>query len=156
MQALRRGECGGNLIGFIVGLEIRIDVVLVLCVGRANRIGSGFGALKCIGDSERNILAVVANDIILERRATFIDDTFEPRSLHRAENLSDILAMKNRSHARHFLGRGRVEFDHAAVGDRRLDGNGVQHSGKVEIRGVLRHSSYLQRAIYARRLATNR
>src|SRR5260370_7702228 len=64
--------------------------------------------------------------------------------------------MKNSSHTGHFLGGGRVEFYHAAVGDRRFDGNGIQHPGKVEVGGILRLSTHLQRAIHAWCIATNR
>ena len=58
--------------------------------------------------------------------------------------------MKNRTHAGHFLGGGRVEFDHSAVGDCRFDRNGIQHPGKVEIGGVLRHATHLHRPVDAR------
>jgi hypothetical protein len=64
--------------------------------------------------------------------------------------------MKDGSHAGHLLGRGRVELDHAAIGDCRPDRNRIEHPGKVEIGGVLRLAAHLQRAIHARGVATDR
>jgi hypothetical protein len=139
----------------VVRYEISRNIVLLLRVRDTNRIGRSFGPLKCIGDSERDVLAVVANDIIFERRTTLIDYPIEALSLDGAKNLSDIFAMKNRAHARHLFRCGYVEFRNSAAGDRRLNRNGIQHPGEVEVGGVLRLSGYLQRAIYARRLATD-
>src|SRR5438552_4581861 len=156
LHALRRLECGRNHFGLVVGLKIRIDVVFVLHIRRVDRIGRSFGAFKGVGDSERDVLAVVANDIVFEWRATLVDDAFHPLSQDGAENLSDVLAMKDRAHAGHFFGRACVQFGDFAAGDRCLDRNGVQRSRKVEVGGVLRRATYLQRAIDARRLATNR
>ena len=79
--AVGRAKCGRNCLRLVVRFEVGLDVRLFLFVGGANGIGSGLGAFKCIGDSERDILAVVANDIVFEWRATLIDDAFESRSL---------------------------------------------------------------------------
>ena len=157
LQALERAERGGNHVGLVVRFEIGVDVRLVLGTYVTRTASAAALAVSNVSaTAERDVLAVVANDIVLERRATLVDDAFEPRPLDRAEDLSDVLAMKDRSHAGHFLGRGRVELDHAAVGDRRLDRNGIKHPGKVEVGGVLRPSAHLQRAIHARRAATDR
>ena len=51
--------------------------------------------------------------------------------------------MKNRAHAGHLLRGGGVELGDLAIGDRGLDRNGIQHSGKVEVGGVLRRSGHL-------------
>ena len=149
-------ERGDNHVGLVVRFEVSLDVRLLLGVRDANRIGGGLGSLERVRHSERNVLAVVANNIILERRAPLFADAFESRPRDRAEDLADVLAMKNRAHAGHLLGRGRVEFDHSAVGDRRLDRHGIQQPGKVEVGGVLRLPAHLQRAIHARRVATDR
>ena len=101
-------------------------------------------------------MAVVANDIVFKGRATLVDDAFEPLSLDRAENLSDVFAMKYCLHAGHLFGRGRIEFLDLAVGDRRFDRNCIQQPGKMEVGGVLRNSAYFQRPIDARCLATDR
>ena len=53
------------------------------------------------------------------------------------------------------IGGSRVELDDAAIGDRRLDRHGIQHPGKVEIGGVLRHAAHFARTIHPRRAATN-
>ena len=63
--------------------------------------------------------------------------------------------MKNRADARHLSGRIRIELDHAAIGDRRLDRNCIQHPGEVEVGSVLRLAGHLLRAIDARRLAAD-
>src|SRR5205823_9446815 len=113
LQPRAHGERGGNHFRLVVLFEFGFDVRLLFGVRDANRIGSGFGGLEGVRHSERDVLAVVANDIVFERRAALVADAFESRSLYRAEDLSDVLAMKNRSHAGHFLGRRGVELDHA-------------------------------------------
>ena len=45
-------------------------------------------------------MAVVANDIILERRTPLFTDAFESRSEGGAEDLADVLAMKDRAHVK--------------------------------------------------------
>ena len=132
------------------------DVRLVLVVGHADRIGRAFGRFKSVGHGERDVLAIVTNHIVIERRAPLYANAVHPLSHDRAEDLSDVRAMKNSAHARHLFRRACVQFGDFAAGDRCLDRNGVQHSGEVEIRGVLRHAAYLQRTIYARRLTTDR
>ena len=57
----------------------------------------------------------------------------KPLSLDGAENFSDVFAMKNRAHAGHLFRRGCVEFRDLAVGDRRLDRNGIEQPGKMEV-----------------------
>ena len=69
----------------VIRFEIGINVMLVSGVGDANRIGSGFGRLERVRHGKRDVLAVVANDIILERRATLIDDAVEPLVRERSE-----------------------------------------------------------------------
>src|SRR5439155_18101931 len=128
-----------------------------LRVGYAHGIGSGFGRLESAWNGERNVLTAVANDIVLERWPTLVDDTVQPLcSLHRAKDLANVLAVTNRAHPGHLFRRRCVEFLHSAVSDRRFDRNGIKHPGKMEIRGVYRCTTHFQRAIYARRLATNR
>jgi len=156
LQALAHGERGGNHVGLVVGFEIGVDVRLLLRVCDTNRVGRGLGGLERVRHRERDVLAVVPNHIVLERRATLVDDAGESRPLDRAEDLPDVLAMKDGPHPGHLLGRGRVELDHAAIGDGRPYRNGIEHPGKVEIGGVLRLSAHLQRAIHARGVATDR
>ena len=80
LHAFYRGECGVNLFRLIIRFEIGFDVRFLLDVRCADRIGGGFSGLESVRHSERYILAVVANDIILERRSTLVDDAFEPLS----------------------------------------------------------------------------
>ncbi len=137
LYPLDRTELGHHYRRLVVGLEPGVDVRLLLFVADPNRVGRGLGVLERVGNSQGDVLAVVANDIVLERRATLVGDAFESRSKGRTENSSDVLAMKDRAHARHLLGRGGVELAQSAVSDRRFDRHRIQHAGKVEVRRVL-------------------
>jgi hypothetical protein len=64
--------------------------------------------------------------------------------------------MEDPLHARHLLGRRHIDSDDAAVGDGRLDGNGIQRSRKVEVGRVLRRSGHLLGTIDARGVAADR
>src|SRR5207237_10738829 len=114
------------------------------------------GSLERVGHSERDVLAVVANDIILKWRAPLFADAFHPLSQGRAEHLANVLAMKDRAHTGHLPGRARIEFDNPTVGDRRLDRNGLQRPGKLAVGGVRRLSAHLHRTIHTRRATTTR
>src|SRR5262249_42521568 len=102
-----------------------------------------------------DVLAVIANDVVLERRTALLTDAFEPRLLDGAEDFSDVLTMKHRTHAGHFLGGARVESEHPAVGNGRLDGHGIQQPGEVGIGPVLRRPGHFLRAVHARRVAAD-
>ncbi len=156
LQALGRGEGGGHLVGLVVGHEIGGDVGLLLVVSGAHRVGRGLGALERVRHRERDVLAVVANVIVRERRATLVDDAFEAGSEGRAEDFPDVSAMQHGAHAGHLLGRCGVELRDAAVGDRGFDRDGVQHSGKVKVGGVLGLAGDFQRAVPARGAAADR
>src|SRR5262249_13743923 len=120
------------------------------------RIGGGLGSLEGVRHSESNVLAVIADDIVLEWWTPLITDAFESRPEGRPGDLSDVPAMKDHAHAWHRLSRGGVQLDHSAFGDRRLDRHGIEHSGKTEVGGVLRQPADLERAIHSRGVPTNR
>src|SRR5439155_27054046 len=121
-----------------------------------NSVGGALGCFEGVRHSQRDVLTVVADDVIFKGGTALVGDTFETLSLNRAEDFADVLAMKDRSHAGHFLGCGRVEFGYFAVGDRCLDRHAIEQARKMEVRSVLRLAGYLERAIYARRIATDR
>src|SRR5882724_9357612 len=68
VQAFPRAERGENLVGIVVRFKMGRDVRLLPGVRRANRVGGGLGSLERVRHSKRDILAVIANDIILEWR----------------------------------------------------------------------------------------
>jgi hypothetical protein len=108
VQAVPRAERGVNLIGIVVGFQMCFDVGLFRGIGRANRIGGGFGSFESVGHGERDILAVVPNDIVFERWTALFTDALKICLQSRAEDLSDIRPMKDRPHTRHLFGRGRI------------------------------------------------
>ena len=137
LQALSGAvRCEDNVrlvIRFKMGLYVRC----LLGVGRADRIGCGLGSLKGLGHGQRDILAVVADDIVLEGRAPLFGDAFESRLIGSAEDSSDIPAMKDRAQTRHFLRCCSVEFEYATIGDRRLDRHRIKHAWETEVGGAL-------------------
>src|SRR2546427_8184629 len=67
LYALDRAELGHHHRRLVVGLELGVDVRGLLFVDDANRVGRGLGVFECVGNSQRDVLAIVANDIVLER-----------------------------------------------------------------------------------------
>src|SRR5205823_11211271 len=106
--------------------------------------------------SQRDVLTVVADDVIFKRRTPLVGDTFESLSLNRAEDLADILAMKDCPHAGHFLRCNDVEFSDLASPYRCLHRHAVEQARKMEVRSVLGLSGYFERAIHALGVAANR
>ena len=140
----------------VVGFEVGIDVRLFRGIRDAHRIRCRLGGFERVGDDERDVLAVIADDIVGQRRAALVAEAEEVGLEHRAVQLADVPAMQNRAHAGHFLGSGRVELLDAAVGDRGLDRHGVEHAGEMKVRRVLRKPGHLERPIHARRVAADR
>src|SRR5215813_14117424 len=145
-----------NLIGFVVGFQMCFDVRRFHGIGRANRIGGGSGSFEGVGHSQRDILAVIPNDVFFERWTSLFTDALKIWLRRRAGDLADVLAMKNRPYTGHLLGLGGIELDELATCDGRSDRHGIKHSGKVEISGVLRLSGHLKWAVNARRVSTDR
>src|SRR5438067_1176216 len=77
LQSLLRAERGGNHVSVLVRFKMSLDIRLVLGVCDTNRIGSGFGGLECVRYGERDILPVIANDIVLKRRTALFTDAFK-------------------------------------------------------------------------------
>ena len=75
-QPLLRAERAGDHVGIVVRFEIEFDIRLVLGVGDADHISRGFCILERVRHGERDVLAVVANDIVIERRASLFTDAF--------------------------------------------------------------------------------
>ena len=72
LQAGSRAKRGDNHFGIIVRFKLGLDVRLFLGVGHTNGIGRGFGGFERVRHSERDVLAVVANDIVLEGWAPLV------------------------------------------------------------------------------------
>src|SRR2546423_1832814 len=125
LQALLRPVTRFDDLRIIVGCELGVDVRLLFRIGDDDGIRRGFGALESVRDGERDVLAVVANDIILKGWSPFYANTFIPLPSARTENFADVFTMKNRTHARHLFCRGRVELGNSTVGDRGLDRHGI-------------------------------
>jgi hypothetical protein len=139
-----------------VGCELEFDVRFLFRVANDNRVRRGFGALESVRDGERDVLTIITNDIVFERRPPFYADAFVALPSARTENFTDVFAMEDRAHAGHLFCRGRVEFGDSAIGDCGLDRHGIQQSGKVEVGGVAGGAADLQWAIDARSIATDR
>src|SRR5437867_4311804 len=95
LHALSRRERRLDDLGLVIGLEVGIDIVFVPGVRHADRISGGLGALERVRDGERDKLAVVSNDVVLEWRSPLVGDALESGFLNGAEYLSDVCAMKN-------------------------------------------------------------
>src|SRR5882724_5265163 len=93
-----------NHCGVIVGFEIAFDVRLVLGVRYTDCVRGSFGGLESVRHGECHVLAIITNDIILERRAPLYTNAFHSFAQDRAEDLSDVRAMKNSSDAGHLFG----------------------------------------------------
>src|SRR5207245_9718466 len=115
LQALLRAKSGGNHLGLVIRLQIRLNVWFFLGVGRANRIGSGLGALERVRHSQGNVLAVVANDVVFERRAPLFADAFDSLSRGRTEDFSHFLPILNVAQAWHPLGVSPVTLDCSSI-----------------------------------------
>src|SRR5438094_144814 len=96
LQARSRSQCSQDDVRLLVGSQIGIHVRLVFGVGDANIVGGGFGRFEGVRHSQRDVLTVIADDVIFKWGTALVGDTFESLSLDRAEDLADVLPMKDR------------------------------------------------------------
>src|SRR3954463_1625517 len=68
LQALLRPVGGYDFLGISIGGELEFNVRFLFRVANDNRVSRSFGALERVSHRERDVLAVVANNIILEWR----------------------------------------------------------------------------------------
>jgi hypothetical protein len=80
----------------------------------------------------------------------------DPVPSERAKDLSDILTMKNSSHAWHLFSGGSVELYYTTVGDCRFDRNRIKLAREMKIRSVVRLATNFEGTIYTRSVTTNR
>ena len=125
MQALLRPVAGHDLVGIIIGGELVFDVRFLFRVGNCDRVRRSFGALESVRHRERDVLAVVANDIVFKGWPPLDADAVHPLPQGRTGDFADVLAMKDRAHARHLFRRRSIELGDLAVCDRGLDRHGI-------------------------------
>ena len=125
LQSWARAVGRENYVRVVVCFKVSLDVRLLLGVRRSNRIGSALGDFERVRHSKRDVLAVIPNHIVLEWRTPFLADASEPPFREGTEDFPNVLAMKNRTHARHLLRRDGVELEQPAVSNRCLDGHGI-------------------------------
>src|SRR5438477_8518237 len=106
LLAASRRDGGWDHIGFIVRLEVGINVRFPLLIRDVNCVRRSLGRLERVRHGQCDELAVIANNVVFEGWPALVGNPFESRALNRAKNSPDILAMKYRPHTRHFLGGG--------------------------------------------------
>src|SRR2546422_11267911 len=74
LQTRSRSHCGGDDVRLLVGLQIGIDVRLLFGVGYANSVGGALGCFEGVRHSQRDVLTVVADDVIFKWRSAFVGD----------------------------------------------------------------------------------
>jgi len=73
--------------------------------------------LERLGDDDCHVLPVVADDVVVEGRARFVDVARINRISGDAEEAADVAAMQDRAHARHPFGGGEFERRDPAARD---------------------------------------
>ena len=122
----------------VARLKMSLDIWRFFRVGGAHCIGGSFGGFECLGHCQRDVLAVIVNHIVFERRPALFADAIEARGRGRAKDLTNVPAVENCSHPRHVLGGRSVQREQLAIRDGRFYGNCIKHSGKHKVGCVLR------------------
>ena len=97
-----------DCVRIMVGCEFEFHVRLFFRIGDDDGVSGRFGALESVRDRERDVLAIIANDIVLEGGTPFYANAFISLPGAGTENFADVFAMKDRAHARHLFSSRRV------------------------------------------------
>ena len=109
-----------------------------------------------VGDGQRDVLAVVANHVVLKRRTAFLGDALETWLRTSSGKIFPMFPRWKMARTPGIFSAAVASMLRMrAVGDRGLDGHGVEQPGEVEIGRVLRLAGDFQRAVDARRLAAD-
>ncbi len=126
--------------------KVGVDVERVRCVRDFN---GGSGCL-CLGEGlgygQGDILAPVIDDFIFKGWPLLA----VPTAGGVTEDRVEVAVVKDSDDARHLLSRGGVDAADLAAGDGSTDGNGIDHSREVVIRGVPCRAGGLEGTIDAR------
>src|SRR5262249_6419599 len=104
LQAFARAEGGGNHVRLVFRFEVGPAFRFVLGWVAATRIGGALAGLERARHGERDVLAVIANDVAPKGRPPLLTNAFDSGSQYRTVDLADVRAVQNRAHAGHFLG----------------------------------------------------
>src|SRR5689334_19716182 len=74
VEPVPRAEARDYEIGVIVRRQLQFDVWLLAGVSCANRIGGGLRGFKRLGYRQSDVLAVIANDVVVEWRPALFTD----------------------------------------------------------------------------------
>jgi hypothetical protein len=146
------GLCGIAALAGDLGLlgdEVRIDVGRFGRVGHSDRVRGRLRLLERIGDRERDVLPVIANDVVVERRPRLVQHQGVREVRRYVRDRSEVSALQNGTHARHLPGAGRIDGRYRSFGDRRANGHGVKHARKIMIGGIACRTGDLEGAIDA-------
>jgi hypothetical protein len=124
---------------------------LTLHIPHLHCTGRGGCLLERIGHYDCNVLAVVRDDVVVERRASFVDSWSEADAIE----LSDVFACEDSPDPWHLRGNGRVQLIDPSLGDCRANRYGVKHLWKVEIRRIRRRTADLKRSVNSGKVAAD-
>src|ERR1700675_1758828 len=132
--------------------QLPFHVRLLLAVRDLDRVCGRHRLLERVRDRERDVLAVIADHIVLERGPRLVEVRhlrIEAKSDRCAKQPADVVAQEDRAHTRHLLGGTRVDLLNFSAGDRGADGNRVQHVWEMVVRRVHGLPAHLKRAVDA-------
>ena len=127
---------------------LEVELRPLLAVAHLHDVGRSRGVLECIGDDQRNRLAVVVHDVVLQERERAPRGRLD-RRLATLWQLRRVEVRDYEQHARRLLRPARIERDDGAFGDRALHDHGVRETRQLKLRRVARLAGDLERPIGA-------
>jgi hypothetical protein len=131
----------------------------LLGIGDPDQIGGVGRLLEGVRDHDRDVLAVVADQIVLQHRHLMSDRRVDRRRRMGllVGQLRRVPMGQHRQHARRPLGLRGVDLGDPALGDRALDDCAMSELRQLELGGVFRLARDLRRAVDpAQRLSDRR
>src|ERR1700722_1639921 len=116
-------------------------------VGHLHRVGRGLSLFKIVRHGYSNVLAVVTDGIVLERRPSFVDDDREILVRRYSEETANILPVKDCSYAGHLFGSRSIQGGDRPLRNRGQNRHGVEHAGKIVVRRISRGPANFQGAV---------
>src|SRR6516165_2969039 len=94
----------------VVSFEVQFDVRHFGGVCRDDGVGSGFGGFKRLRHGERDVLAVITNNVSFEWRPPLFADAREARPWDGTRDSADVAAMQDSTYTGHRFGCAGVEL----------------------------------------------
>ena len=151
----RRGRIGLLCIATLandfcfLGDQVGIDIRSFRRIRHSDGVRGCFGLFERIRDCKRYILAVITNNVVVERRSRLVQHESVAEARRDTRNRNEVAAFQDCAHAGHLTCARRIDGLYLAFSNRCTDRHGVEHIREAVVGSISGRAGDLERAVNA-------